>query len=57
VPVVVPAGWNGAASISACWLGVLAGKNVLLSVLTELATEGSSAIHKAAAISHPAITT
>jgi hypothetical protein len=36
---------------------VLAGRNVLLSVLTESASDGSSSVHKAAAISQPAITT
>jgi len=36
---------------------VLAGRNVLWSVLTESASDGSSSTHKAAAISQPAITT
>ena len=53
VPVVSPVGWNGAARSSACTLGVMAGRKELLSVLTELASDGNSTMHKVPAISQP----
>ena len=48
-------GWNGAARLSACSLGVLAGRKELLSVLTALDRSGSSTMHRAPAISQAAM--
>ncbi len=55
VPVVSLTGWNGAARVSACSLGVLAGRNELLSVFTAVDSAGSSAMHKSPAITQPAM--
>jgi len=49
VPVVSLVGWNGAARLSACTLGELAGRKELLSVFTALPSDGNSAMHSAPA--------